>query len=194
MPKCLIGIKNLCRPIWSVIILIINKSDSRCASHFPLTMQLVLIFLGSFQNLTVDRHYIYVSVCSIPTIYLKCFVVISLTWSRKVNNLRADFKCKICQVSFNKGHGEILRLCIGLFTTSIRNKNISQIVNKNTSPYFYSVFLVVCPLTVLKGTHFTELSITTHKRCPRVHSPFPDARSEKRKILAQNYWAAMNLT
>ena len=69
---------------------------------------------------------------------------------------------------------------MGLFTTSIRNKNISQIVNKNTSPYFYSVFLVVWPLTVLKGTHFTELSITTHKRCPRVHTPFPDARSEKR--------------
>ena len=34
----------------------------------------------------------------------------------------------------NKGHGEIFRVCMGLFTTSIRNKNISQIFNKNTSP------------------------------------------------------------
>ena len=172
-------------------------------------MHVVLIFPGSFQNLTVDRHYIYVSVCAIPAIYWKYLAVISFTWSRKLNNHRADFKSKYVKwVSWctggpssssemiilrNKGHGEILRVCMGLFTTYIRNKN-SQIVNKNTSPYFYSVFLVVWPLTVLKGTHFTKLSITTHKRCPRVHTPFPDARSEKRKILARNYWAAINST
>ena len=41
---------------------------------------------------------------------------------------------------------------------------------------------------MLKRTHFSELSILglLHKRNPRLHTPFPNARSEKRKFQAQN--------
>ena len=48
---------------------------------------------------------------------------------------------------------------MGIFTTALRNKKISQILTKNTSPYFHSALLVIWPLTTLKGTHLSELSI-----------------------------------
>ena len=51
------------------------------------------------------------------------------------------------------------RVCMGIFTTALRNKKISQILTKNTSPYFHSALLVIWPLTTLKGTHLSELSI-----------------------------------
>ena len=43
----------------------------------------------------------------------------------------------------NNSHGGIIRVCMGIFTTALRNKKISQILNKNTSPYFHSVSLVI---------------------------------------------------
>ena len=43
----------------------------------------------------------------------------------------------------NNGHGGIIRVCMGIFTTALRNKTIRQILNKNTSPYFHSVSLVI---------------------------------------------------
>ena len=46
-----------------------------------------------------------------------------------------------------------------MFTNALRNKKVSQILNKNYSPYFHSASLVIWPLTTLKGTHFSELSI-----------------------------------
>ena len=51
------------------------------------------------------------------------------------------------------------RVCMGIFTTALRNKKISKILTKNTSPYFHSALLVIWPLTTLKGTHLSELSI-----------------------------------
>ena len=51
------------------------------------------------------------------------------------------------------------RVCKGIFTTALRNKKISKILTKNTSPYFHSALLVIWPLTTLKGTHLSELSI-----------------------------------
>ena len=59
----------------------------------------------------------------------------------------------------------------------------SQILNKDTSPYFHSASLVIWPLTTLKRTHFSELSIsrfTSYKRSPRLHAP--DPRSENSKL------------
>ena len=38
----------------------------------------------------------------------------------------------------NKSHGEIIRVCMRIFTTALRDKKYGQILNKNTSPYFYS--------------------------------------------------------
>ena len=32
----------------------------------------------------------------------------------------------------NKSHGEIIRVCMGIFTTALGNEKISQILNKNT--------------------------------------------------------------
>ena len=42
-----------------------------------------------------------------------------------------------------KSHGEIIRVRMGIFTTALRNKKYSQILNKNTSPYFHSTSLVI---------------------------------------------------
>ena len=39
------------------------------------------------------------------------------------------------------------RVCMGIFTTVLRNKKISKILTKNTSPYFHSALLVIWPLT-----------------------------------------------
>ena len=39
-------------------------------------------------------------------------------------------------------------------------KKIQSILNKNTSLYFHSASLVIWPLTMLKRTHFSELSIS----------------------------------
>ena len=83
----------------------------------------------------------------------------------------------------NKSHSEIIRVCMGIFTTALRNKKLSQILNTNTSPYFPSALLAIWPLTMLKRSHFSELSVSrfTHKRNTRLHTPLPNARFEKRK-------------
>ena len=79
----------------------------------------------------------------------------------------------------NKSHGENIRVCMKIFTTALKN---CQILNKNTSPYFHNASLLVWPLIILKGSHFSELSIsmfTTPERRTRLHTPFPNARSER---------------
>ena len=60
----------------------------------------------------------------------------------------------------NFSHGEIIRVCMAIFMTDVRNKKYNQILNTNTSPYFHSASLVIWPLTKLKRTHFRELSIS----------------------------------
>ena len=53
----------------------------------------------------------------------------------------------------NTSHGEIIRVCIGIFSIALRNKKKnSKVLNKNTSPYFHSTLLVIWPLTMLKRT------------------------------------------
>ena len=68
----------------------------------------------------------------------------------------------------NNSHSEIIRVCMRIFTTALRNKKISQILNENTSPYpTVHRLLIIWPLTLMKGTHFSELSISkfsTHIR------------------------------
>ena len=88
----------------------------------------------------------------------------------------------------NNRHGGIIRVCMGIFTAALRNKIIRQILKKNTSPYFYSVTLVIWPLTLMKRTHFSELSISTFSTFIRkaqgwtLHFRTPDPRSEKSKL------------
>ena len=60
----------------------------------------------------------------------------------------------------NNSHGGIIRDCMGICTTALRNEQIRQFLNKNTSPYFHSVSPVIWPLTLMKKTHFGELSIS----------------------------------
>ena len=60
----------------------------------------------------------------------------------------------------NNSQGGIIRVCMGISTTALRNKKIRQILKKNTSPYFHSVSLVIWPLTLMKRTHFSDLFIS----------------------------------
>ena len=98
----------------------------------------------------------------------------------------------------NNSHGGIIRVCMRIFTTALRNKTIRQILNKNTSPYFHSVSLVIWPLSLVKRTHFSELSISRFSTFIRkaqgwrFHFRTPDPRSEKNP--AQNDRAATNPT
>ena len=59
---------------------------------------------------------------------------------------------------------------------------------KNASPYFHSASLVVWTLTLLKRGHYSELSISKFPTPARKQGRtlFPNTRSEKRKIHAQN--------
>ena len=43
----------------------------------------------------------------------------------------------------NNSYDGIIRVCMGILTTALRNKKIRQILNKNTSPYFHSVLIVI---------------------------------------------------
>ena len=88
----------------------------------------------------------------------------------------------------NNSHGGIIRVCMGIFTTALRNKKIRQILKKNTSPYFHSVSFVIWPLTLMKRAHFSELFISRFSTYIRkaqgwtLHFRTPDPRSEKSKL------------
>ena len=85
----------------------------------------------------------------------------------------------------NNSHGGIIRVCMGIFTTALGNKKIRQILNRNTSPYFHSVPLVIWPPTLMKRTHFSELSISKFSTYIKkaqgwtLHFRTTDPRSEK---------------
>ena len=95
-------------------------------------------------------------------------------------------------------HGGMIRVCIGIFTTALRNKKIRLIFKKNTSPYFHNVLLVIWPLNLMKRAHFSESCISWFSTYIRkaqgwtLHFRTPDLRSEK--IPAQNDRAATNPT
>ena len=67
--------------------------------------------------------------------------------------------CEVIILRSNS-HSRIIRVCMAIFTTALRNEKIPQILNKNTSRYFHSVSLVIWPHTSMKRTHFSELSIS----------------------------------
>ena len=52
----------------------------------------------------------------------------------------------ICEMIIlrNNSHGGIIRVCMGIFTTALRNKKYVKFSKKkNPSPYFHSVSLVI---------------------------------------------------
>ena len=57
-------------------------------------------------------------------------------------------------------HNNSYSVCMRIFTIALKNKTIRQILNKNTSPYFHRVSLVIWPFTLMKRTHFNQLSIS----------------------------------
>ena len=67
----------------------------------------------------------------------------------------------------NNSHGGIIRVCMGIFTTAPRNKKIRQTLNKNISPYFQSVSLVIWPLNLMNRAHLSELFISRFSTCIR---------------------------
>ena len=90
----------------------------------------------------------------------------AVTWS----------SCKITVMA------NIIRICKGTFTIARKKWKYSQILNKNTSPYFHSASLFAWPLTLLQRGHFSVLSIRkypTPKRRTRLNTLFPSAKSEK---------------
>ena len=101
--------------------------------------------------------------------------------------------CKMIILRSNS-HGGIMRVCMGIFTTALRNKTIRQILNKNISPYFHSVSLGIWPLPLVKRTHFSELSISRFSTYMgkaqgwTLHFRTLDLRSEKfqRKMTGRN--------
>ena len=63
----------------------------------------------------------------------------------------------------NNRHGGIIRVCMRIFTTALRNTTIRQILNENNPPYFHSVKIIHLTFTayhLMKSTHFSELSIS----------------------------------
>ena len=50
----------------------------------------------------------------------------------------------------------------GIIRVPLRNKKYVKLSKKNISPYFHSVLLVIWPLTLMKRTHFSELSISRY--------------------------------
>ena len=71
----------------------------------------------------------------------------------------------------NKSYGEIIRVCLGIFTSALRNKKKhNQILNKNTSPHFDNESLAIWPLIMLKRNHFSELSISRFTTYIRIES------------------------
>ena len=60
----------------------------------------------------------------------------------------------------NKVHSEIIRVWRKYSRPLLWIKKYSQILNNNTSPYFYRASLVTWPLTMLKRSHFSELFIS----------------------------------
>ena len=74
----------------------------------------------------------------------------------------------------NNSHGWIVRVCMRMFTTALRNKTIRQILNENNSPYFHSVSLVIWPFTLMKSTHYIRKA-----QAWTLHFRTPNPRSEK---------------
>ena len=77
--------------------------------------------------------------------------------------------CEMIILHINS-HSAIIEVFMRIFTTGLRNKTIRQTLNKNTSPYLHSVSLVIWPLSLMKRTHFSELSISkfsTYIRKPK---------------------------
>ena len=75
------------------------------------------------------------------------------------NFFRLDGLLLFCIIMGLRSASSAIRVCMRYFTTALRSKTIRQILNQNTSPYFHSVSLVIWPLSLMKSTHFSELSI-----------------------------------
>ena len=90
-------------------------------------------------NLVVKTNWIPLAHCVQRKWLLKFYV--------KLSTGGPSSSCKMI-ILRNNSHGGIIRVCMGIFTTALRNKKIRQILKKNTSPRFHSVLLVIWPLVV----------------------------------------------
>ena len=95
-----------------------------------------------------------------------------------------NFSCEMI-ISRNNSHGGIIRFCMEIFTIALRNKKNVKFSIKNTLPYLHSVSLVIWPHTLMKRTHFSDLSISRFSTYTKkaqgwtLHFRTPDPRSEK---------------
>ena len=99
-----------------------------------------------------DKWRVYLNFLLLMKEFIRCYLTHSTTGG-------PSSSCEMI-ILRNNSHGGIIRVCMGIFTTALRYKIIRQILKKNTSPYFHSVSLVIWPLTLMKRTHISELSIS----------------------------------
>ena len=107
-----------------------------------------------------------------PFVRLSCFYESTKAW---LTTGGPSSSCEMI-ILHNNSYGGIIRVFIN---------TIRQILNENNSPYFHSVSLVIWPFTLMKRTHFSELSISRFSTYTRkaqgwtLHFRTPDPRSEK---------------
>ena len=77
-----------------------------------------------------------------PLLY-KIFVVSNVRIMSDISTGGPSSSCEMI-ILRNNGHGGIIRVCMGIFTTALRNKKkYVKFSKKNTSPRFHSVLLVI---------------------------------------------------
>ena len=104
----------------------------------------------------ITEHPGFQSIC--PDVWVLETAYYALRQQRGTDNYITGGPSSSCEMIIlrNNSHGGIIRVCMGIFTTALRNKKIRQILKKNTSPYFHSVSFVIRPLTSMKRAHFSE--------------------------------------
>ena len=93
-----------------------------------------------------------------------------------------SFSCEMITLR-NKSHSEIIRVCMGIFTAALRNKNwvkfSIQIPHLTSKVHCLLSDRLLCWKEPILASYL--LSRFTHKRSTRLHTPLPNARFEKRK-------------
>ena len=134
--------------------------ESVCCTKIGQLWQKVEEQWPEIQISCITEHPGFQSIC--PDVWVLETAYYALRQQRGTDNYTTGGPSSSCEMIIlrNNSHGGIIRVCMGIFTTALRNKKIRQILKKNTSPYFHSVSFVIRPLTSMKRAHFSELFIS----------------------------------
>ena len=99
--------------------------------------------------------------CAILPIYRYWVVICVFKQGCTLGKISSLFKKDLEMIILrNNIHGGIIRVCMGIITTALRNKKNTSNSQKKISPYFHNVLLVIWLPTLMKRTHFSELSFS----------------------------------